>query len=298
MLEQNRVTLMEGSICELLRRDPSITLHDTLVNAPLIYNDKSRAFLSSLYEQYITVARGAKLPFTMVTPTWRCNRERVEHSEQPNEINRDAATFMKEIITGNSDVPVRLGGMIGCKNDCYLPEQALSTAEAKEFSQWQIDELVLGGVDYLVAETLPELNEAIGIAQAMSETELPYYISFVVGTTGTLLDGHSLSDAIECLDQSVLRQPEGYLLNCSYPTFLRDITPTEELKERLHGLMANGSSLSHAELESAENLEQEPIAHWVQDMLWAKEHFDLTMLGGCCGTSPLHLQQLANTINP
>lgn len=292
MLQKNKTTLMEGAICELLRRDPTIELHEILVNAPLIYEQQSREFLATLYEQYINVARKAGLPFTMCTPTWRCNRERVENSAFPLGINRDVTSFMRDIADNNSDVSISLGGLIGCKNDCYLAEQALPTAAAKEFALWQVKELVEGGVDYLIAETLPELNEAIGIAQAMSETDRPYYISYVIGAEGTLLDGHSLGDAIECLDQSVLRQPEGYLVNCSYPTFLQSIQLSPEQKERFIGLMANGSSLSHVELESAENLEQEPISQWVKSMLWAKENFDLTILGGCCGTSPKHLQEL------
>lgn len=296
MNHKSTITLMEGSICELLRRNPAIALHDSLINAPLIYCEQSRIVLASLYEEYIAVARERKLPFTMVTPTWRCNRDRVQSSSFHREINRDAARFMREIAERNSDLKITIGGMVGCKNDCYLPEQALTTKAAKEFSQWQITELVRGGVDYLIAETLPELNEAIGIAQAMSDTELPYYISFVIGTEGTLLDGHSLSNAIECLDQSVLREPEGYLVNCSYPTFLRNSVFTATVKDRLMGLMANGSSLSHEELDSAKNLEQEPIQQWVKDMLWAKETFDLTIVGGCCGTSPDHLKALTNQL--
>jgi len=45
-----------------------------------------------------------------------------------------------------------------------LLEQGLSREEAELFHSWQVDQLASAGADYLIAETLPNVEEARGIA--------------------------------------------------------------------------------------------------------------------------------------
>lgn len=39
---------------------------------------------------------------------------------------------------------ILIAGDIGCKNDAYRPEEALSQEEAVEFHSWQVDQLYFG----------------------------------------------------------------------------------------------------------------------------------------------------------
>ncbi len=163
-LLQNQLVLGEGAINERIRRS-SIKLHPTLANAPLIYGN-TKQVMADIYRSYITIAAKANLPILMYTPTWKANKERVEASEYDNAINRNACQFIQEI---RDEFPafkkqIKIGGLLGCKNDCYSPQEAISENEAEKFHTWQINELVKGGVDFIVAETLPALSEAIGIA--------------------------------------------------------------------------------------------------------------------------------------
>ena len=81
LIEQNKFILMEGAVVETLRRSPDIELHPTLVNAPLIYDDRARRTMIKIYSKYIEIALEKDLPFLMVTPTWRANKERMEASD-------------------------------------------------------------------------------------------------------------------------------------------------------------------------------------------------------------------------
>lgn len=87
---------------------------------------------------------------------------------------------------------VKIGGFISCRNDCYKPDEGLSASEAEKFHSWQIDQLAQAGVDFLIAGTLPNVDEAMGIARAMEKTGVPYIISFVINRRGSVLDGTSL----------------------------------------------------------------------------------------------------------
>ncbi|MCU7797286.1 MAG: homocysteine S-methyltransferase family protein [Candidatus Thiodiazotropha sp. (ex Myrtea spinifera)] len=296
LLQNNQLILMEAAIVEQLRRSTDIQLHDTLVNAPLIYHKEGQQALTRLYQGYIDIAREAKVPFLMCTPTWRANHSRVIDSGVSPSINSDAVQFMKNIskLTGNRESMIKIGGLIGCKNDCYMPSEGLSITESEDFHSWQINQLAEGGVDFLIAETLPNVEEAIGIAKAMERTGLPYIISFVIDRQGAVLDGTFLSDAVKQIDAATGDNPVAYMVNCAYPTFLNADRQPEELFSRLLGYLANASSLDHCDLDGSDNLESEKISEWGDAMHVLNRAYGISILGGCCGTGPAHLRYLVN----
>jgi len=297
LLEQHHFILAEAAVIERLRRNKMIELDGSLVHAPLIYSEEGRAALKSLYQEYLGIAESSDRPILLCTPTWRANKERVQASKQPQDINVEAAKFLKGLVAEKPrKVPVKIGGLIGCKNDCYLPEEGLSLNEANEFHNWQINQLASAGVDFLIAVTLPSVEEAAGIALAMEATGLPYIISFVIDSDGKVLDGTEVQKAIEYVDAKTTNHPLGYFINCSYPSFLNPTTLSEKVFERLIGIQANASSLSHAELEGSKELKSESVSEWGSLMVQLNRDFGLKVLGGCCGTNGKHLNYLTEHI--
>ena len=241
LLDNHDLILMEVAIIEALRRGGVVSLDRNLANASLIHDDAGRNELRRLYLRYLQVAADAELPFVMCTPTWRANAERVKLSAAHPEINAHAAQFMFDIReSGTLDAQfVKIGGMVGCKNDCYQPAEALSPGESEEFHKWQVNQLANAGVDFLFAVTLPSVQEAIGIARAMASTDCPYIISWVINQRGDVLDGTPLAGAIEAVDGAASRAPLGYFVNCAYPTFLCADRQTNEVFSRLIGFQGN-----------------------------------------------------------
>lgn len=295
LLKNHSLILMEASIVESLRRSDGVDLHPVLVNAALIYGDTGREALRRLYQKYIDISMDSNRPFLMCTPTWRANQARVIETKINTGINIDAANFLKE-IRGSQDKGqenIKIGGMIGCKNDCYKPEEALSASQAEKFHTWQLDQLKQGGVDFLIAETLPAVEEAIGISRAMESTGLPYFISFVISRNGRVLDGTGLDTAIKTIDAETSRQPLGFMVNCAYPSFLCAATQPRGLFKRLIGYMANASSLNQCDLDGAEELHKESTSGWGELMLGLNRTHGVKILGGCCGTGEEHLRYIS-----
>lgn len=289
-LSDHSLILMEAAIVERLRRDDRVSLHPTLVNAPLIYDEAGRTTLRAIYQEYIDIALSTALPFIMCAPTWRANRARVAAAAAPSTINADAVLFIQELRGDNPSI--KIGGMIGCKNDCYKPQEGLSVEEAESFHSWQIHQLAETGVDFLLAETLPSVEEAVGIAKAMSATGVPYMISFVISRDGSVLDGAPLRDAIQRVDSETNHSSLGFMVNCAYPTFLCADTQPPELFDRLVGYQANASSLDQCDLDGADQLKAESAAEWGAEMLRLNRQFGIKILGGCCGTASDHLRYL------
>lgn len=299
LLEENSLILMEAAIVETLRRSKNIELHPVLVNAPLVYEEAGRQALAALYQTYIDIASAAHKPFLMCTPTWRANYSRVVETGIRSSVNVDAALFLKGIRDSQESGfhDIRIGGLIGCKNDCYLPEQALSAAEAEDFHSWQLEQLKEGGVDFVIAETLPSVEEAIGIARAIESTGLPYFMSFVISRDGLVLDGTPLDAAILTIDEHTSNRPLGYMVNCAYPSFLNAARQPAVLFERLVGYLANASSLDHCDLDGSDDLKMESVVEWGDLMLQLNRDYGVKVLGGCCGTNQAHLDYLVDGAN-
>ena len=64
--------------------------------------------------------------------------------------------------------------------------------------------------------------------------------------------------------------------------------------KRLRGLRANASKRSHAELDSAPDLDAgNPIELGAEYQSLIRRHGQITILGGCCGTDHRHIDAIA-----
>jgi homocysteine S-methyltransferase len=290
--------LAEASVIESLRRANKVELHPRLVHSPLIYDKNGREELTNLYNGFIGVAEKSGLPMITLTPTWRANKERLAEAGITCDVNKDAVDFMKQIrhrwTTWRDNIFI--GGLIGCRNDCYKAVEAIDMEEASEFHAWQINKLTGAKVDFLIAETLPALCEAIGIAQAMAATGYPYIISFVINRKSQVLDGTSLEYAFRTIDSLCDRSPIGYMINCSHPSFLRAGEQPDIVLSRLIGIQANASSQDQVDLEGAATLQVDDIPVWGDQMVELNTKYGVKILGGCCGTGAAHLQYIVDNI--
>ena len=287
--------LTEAAVIETLKRNTEIALHPELVNALLIYDEIGRRSIAKLINNFIALARNIDVPITITTPTWRASRERLAAVGEVRDVNADAVAFINEIKAswGAWRDKIIVGGLMSCKNDCYLPEEGLNSVEAKAFHSWQSHRLSAAGVDFLVAQTLPALPEAVGLARAMAATSTPYVISFVINREGRLLDGHSLAEAIAVVDTDLEKPPLGYMINCAYPSFFKAEREPDAVITRLIGFQANASSLDHDQLNEAEKMQVDEVSDWGRRMVALNRNFGLSILGGCCGTGVEHLNYLA-----
>jgi S-methylmethionine-dependent homocysteine/selenocysteine methylase len=289
--------LTEAAVVEALRRDISVSLHPLLEHTLLIYDSKGVEVLGQLYKSFINIAHQADIPILVCTPTWRANPDRLQSAGIKVNVNRDAAKFLLGLKEGFPTFApnIVVGGLLGCKNDCYKPEEALTTAQAENFHSWQCRQLAGAGVDFLLAATLPSVSEAIGIALAMQQTKLPYILSFVINSSGLILDGTELALAFKEIDAATRNQrPVGYMVNCAYPSFLKPDRQSGFVFKRLLGFQANASSKDHSELEGSETLQMDDIHDWGNHMIALNKKYKIKVLGGCCGTSYQHLEYLVN----
>jgi S-methylmethionine-dependent homocysteine/selenocysteine methylase len=131
--------------------------------------------------------------------------------------------------------------------------------------------------------------------RAAKKSNMPVMISFTVETDGNLPSGESLRDAITGVDTSTDRYPFYYMINCAHPTHFRHaIEPGAAWVERIYAVRANSSTRSHAELNESTVLDEgDPVDFGKQYQALREILPNLHILGGCCGTDPRHVDEIA-----
>lgn len=302
-LASGRTAIAEGAVLERVRRDPELVLDPHILNGGFIYDPVSRARLGEIHAGYMRSAREAGLPILTFTDTWRCSKRAIEASRfKGRSVNEDNAHFMKEVRANfDRNTPIFIGGIIGPSGDAYKPQEGLDRLAAREFHSPQVDALGGAGLDFLHLATAPNVDEALGIADVMSATDVPYMLSFVIRRTGEVLDGTPLGIAIERIESGARRQPAGYSVNCVHAqvleTALEAIAKTHpHACERILAFQANTADAEVEALDNSAELVTEPPGIFADRIAPLHNRFGLRVLGGCCGTEGAHIDALANRL--
>jgi homocysteine S-methyltransferase len=192
--------------------------------------------------------------------------------------------------------PIVISGCLGPRGDGYVPGERMSVEEAQRYHATQIGTLEGASVDALSALTINYVEEALGIARAARACSLPVVLSFTVETDGQLPTGQTLGDAVNQVEQETSGYPLYYMVNCAHTShFERALGAGDSWCDRIRGLRANASSMSHAELNEAPELDAgDPVA-LASDYARLKRGKlpHLNVVGGCCGTDDRHVEQMA-----
>ena len=267
---------------------------------PLAGTSAGRALLTEYYEHYASIAARYDASVVLEAPTWRANPEWA--ATLGHDLDTLAGLF-GDGVRVVQDVRSRwpgsgsflVGGTVGPRGDGYVLGATMTVAEAESYHTFQVQQMVTAGVDVITAMTMGYVEEAVGIARAARAVGLPAVVSFTLETDGRLPSGSTLGDAIAAADAATDGYPTHYMINCAHPThFEHALAGGESWIRRIGGLRANASTLSHAELDQMEVLDDgDPIdlaARYVQLRVALPA---LLVVGGCCGTDERHVAAIA-----
>jgi len=267
----------------------------------LLKDDEGTEMLRSYYEPYLEIARERGAGFILESPTWRASPDWAAEigysAEELAELNRKAIELMEEIRGANESAisPIVISGCVGPRGDGYQPAELISADEAHEYHSAQVGAFAEAGADMVTAITMTYPEEAIGIVRAARDARLPVAISFTVETDGRLPNGQALGEAIEQVDSETDGGPDYFMINCAHPTHFEDVVEGDEpWRDRILGLRANASTMSHAELDEAPELDDgDPADLGARYAALGTKLPRLTVLGGCCGTDHRHVREIA-----
>ena len=248
------------------------------------------------------------------TDTFRANRITMKEyglQDRVIEINQAAAALARRLAdeysarVGADDRPLLqrfVAGSIG-------PSGKLPSADDPELSNISFDELadvfreqavglLYGGVDLLLIETsqdILEVKAAIsGIQKAFTQTgiSLPLQAQVTLDTTGRMLLGTDITAALSILEGMPI---DVIGLNCSTgPEYMRE--PIRILGEQSSlpvSCIPNAGLPLNVDGQAVYPLEPEPFAEALLEFV---ERNHISVVGGCCGTTPAHLKLLVEKL--
>ena len=241
------------------------------------------------------------------TNTFRSNRITLAEyglQERVIEINRTAAALARRLADEYStpDHPRFVAGSIG-------PSGKLPSADDPELSNITYDELadvfreqalglIQGGVDLMLIETSQDILEVraaiAGIRQAFEQADvyLPIQAQVTLDTTGRMLLGTDVAAALAILEGLPIAVIG---LNCSTgPEHMRQ--PIQYLGENAAlpvSCIPNAGLPINVDGEAVYPLEAEPFSQALVEFV---EKHHISVVGGCCGTTPGHLKLLVEAL--
>ena len=188
-----------------------------------------------------------------------------------------------------------ISGCVGPRGDGYVIGETMSAEEAEAYHSTQIGTFAETAADLVTAITMTYADEAVGVVRAARAAGMPVVISFTVETDGRLPSGQSLGEAIEEVDVRTDGYAAYFMVNCAHPSHFDSVLePGSGWTDRVMGLRANASRLSHAELDEAEELDVGNPEELALEYVALRERLpQLTVLGGCCGTDHRHIEAMS-----
>jgi homocysteine S-methyltransferase len=255
--------------------------------------------LRAYYATYLEIAAEHGVGIVLDTPTWRANPDwgnRLGYSTDAlADVDRRGVALLEELrATGNGAPQLIISGCIGPRGDGYRIDKEMTAEEAQRYHEPQVEAFANTAADLVSALTLTYADEAIGVARAARDARIPCVISFTVETDGRLPSGQSLREAIEVVDADTDGNIAYFMINCAHPTHFAHVLDEDgDWRRRIRGLRANASEKSHAELDEAEELDPgDPIALARHYRELQTRLPNLTVVGGCCGTSHRHVAEI------
>lgn len=267
---------------------------------PLIAETSGRTRLRDYYRQYANIAIKANAGFIFESVGWRANpdwgAELGHNAEDLAAVNRESIRLMDELRAQleTDTSPMVLSGCIGPRGDGYQADTAMSVAEARDYHAVQINTYAETAADIVTAMTMTNMEEAAGVALAAKQAGIPPVISFTLETDGKLPTGQRLKDAIMAVDEVSGSAPAYYMINCAHPDHFADILePGAAWMNRLKGIRANASRMSHEELDACTELDAgDPVEFGTLHAGLTSQYPNFSVLGGCCGTDHRHVGEV------
>jgi S-methylmethionine-dependent homocysteine/selenocysteine methylase len=265
----------------------------------LLDDDEGVRALREYFLPYIEIAREAGVGIALDTPTWRANPdwgERLGYTvEALADVNRRGVRLLEQLREeAGGRPPILVSGCIGPRGDGYRLDETMTPEDAQRYHSPQAEVFAETAADLVSALTMTHAEEAIGIVRAARAAGIPAAVSFTVETDGRLPSGQPLQEAIDQVDAETDGAAAYFQINCAHPTHFADVLePGAPSLERIRGLRANASTMSHAELDEAEELDAGDPVDLARRYGELRERLpNLNVVGGCCGTDHRHIREI------
>ena len=195
---------------------------------------------------------------------------------------------------------VAIAGVITPIEHCFRPDLSPPYDTALREHQPMAEVFAAEKVDLLMAESMNTIHEAKAALAAGRAAKLPVWVSFVLGPEGELLSREPLADAVAEMQKG---GAEAVLVSNAPP---EDIT---RAAGRMRGMSkVSFGALAHIGRFSPPSWKFDFHPQFIETESWPPDRYlaearrwtesGARIVGGCCGTTPAHIQALRKSLGP
>lgn len=229
----------------------------------------------------------------LTTNTFGANRvalARFGLAEQIAAINRAGAKLARE-VADDAERPIFVAGSVG-----PLPSQPQFEDLLEEMIVEQVEALVEGGADFIIFETQPNRQSLENAARAMRRlADVPYVLSFALVETGETVAGEPLERMLSPLPGDA-PSPVAWGMNCgSGPNgLLHAVEKAVHLTPLPVIVQPNAGVPREVDNRMIYLCSPEYITTYALRFV----NLGAAAVGGCCGTGPEHIREMAEAVKP
>ncbi|MEU5051047.1 methionine synthase [Streptomyces sp. NPDC021096] len=294
-----RVVVADGAMGTMLQaQDPSLEDFQQLEGCNEILNVTRPDIVRSVHEAYFAVGVDC-----VETNTFGANFAALGEYDIPErivELSEAGARIAREVADEYTAGDGRTRWVLGSVGPgTKLPTLGHAPyVKLRDAYQQNVEGLVAGGADAILVETTQDLLQTkasvIGARRALQAAgvDLPLLVQVTVETTGTMLLGSEIGAALTALEPLGI---DMIGLNCA--------TGPAEMSEHLRYLSRHARTRVSAMPNAGLPVLGKNGAHYPltpRELADAHETFvreyGLSLVGGCCGTTPEHLRQVVERV--
>ena len=225
------------------------------------------------------------------TNTFAANKFKLAHhglESKIYEINLAGARLARSVAGSTTLV----AGSIGPMGVSLSPIGSATIEDIQASVKDQVKGLTDGGADVLLLETLTDLDQSTVMLETIFEnSELPVMVQFAIGTDLTTTRGDSLDDIVARLSNYPI---SSLGINCFMgpEQMLRAVSALREISELPISAQPNSGYPTNIDGRTMFISGASYFAERGVEMVQA----GASIVGGCCGTSPAHIEALAERV--
>ena len=285
-LVQKKIVLLDGATGSNLQKQgmpTGVCPEQWILENPQVLKELQKAYL----------AAGTDI---LYAPTFGGNRIKLAEyglEEQIEDINRRLVAISKEAVAeAKMDRPVYIAGNLTMTGEQLYPVGTLQFEELVDVYKEQVRILEAAGVDLFVVETMMSLQECRAAVLAIKEeSDLPVMVTLTFNEDQRTLFGTDGQTAMIVLQNL---GADAVCLNCSTGP------------DQMHELVQQMKQVANVPLIAKPNaglpvLENGQTVFHMSAEEFAKEtkrlvELGASIVGGCCGSTPEHIQKLAEQV--
>jgi homocysteine S-methyltransferase len=211
-------------------------------------------------------------------------------ADKVGEINTAAVNIARS-CAGEDVLVAGSIGPIGCE---IAEHSRVTNAEALRLFSDQANSLAAGGVDFLFLETFSNVAELLIAIEAAAATGLEIVAQMSVAENGMTIYGLKIGKAVSQIAKHPAVTAVG--LNCAIGplAMLNSLKEIRKVTDKPIAAQPNAGRPQEVEGRTIYMCTPEYMAEY------AKRFYEngVRIIGGCCGTSPEHIKQIARAVRP